>query len=108
MVVDAKSFLQNKKKPAIQNGITGFFVAEEGPPPAALASHKCVALVRPLAVPEKIIGRFALILDFFDRCAETTCASSAPGGACLSQVRCTCSPSCGALKNRRTRRCLIF
>jgi len=34
-------------------------------------------------VPEKIIGRFALILDFFDRCAETTCASSAPGGAWL-------------------------
>lgn len=57
-------------------------IAKRHPRPSGF-SHKCFAFVCPLAVPEKIIGRSALILDFFDRCAETTCALSAPGGAWL-------------------------
>jgi hypothetical protein len=32
-------------------------------------------------VPEKIIGRFALILDFFDCCTRLSLAASATGGA---------------------------
>ena len=63
-------------------------------------------LLARLRCPKK--SAHPLVLDFLDRCAETTCASSAPGGAWFSQVRCTCSPSCGALKNRRIRWCLIF
>ena len=41
----------------------------------------CRRIRDPFAVPEKIVGRFALFLDFFDRGTHLCLAASATGGA---------------------------